>query len=297
MKTILITGSNGLVGQHLVSLFKQDSGYHIFATSRGANRLYDQDGYTYLSVDLLDAVAVEQLVLSIQPDIIIHSAALSLPDYCEQHMVDCWNTNVTATRFLIEAAKKAASFFLLLSTDFVFDGLNGPYSEQDTPNPVNYYGSSKVAAEKAVQESGLQWAIARTILVYGLADSHSRKTIVTLVKEGLESGKMLRLVNDQFRTPTLVTDLAKGCKNICDGEKTGIFHLSGREWFTPYEMGLAIAKHLNLDHLLITATDRHEFKEIAQRPPKTGFILDKAENELHYQPHTLAEGLQHIFPR
>jgi dTDP-4-dehydrorhamnose reductase len=296
MKTILITGSNGLVGQHLVYLLKQDPSYRVIATGRGVNRLYDQQGYTYIATDLLDAVAAEQLVLDTRPDIIIHAAALSLPDYCEQHMVDCWNTNVTATRFLIDAAKKTNSFFLLLSTDFVFDGLNGPYAEQNTPNPMNYYGSSKVAAEKAVQESHLRWAIARTILVYGLADSHSRKTIVTLVKEGLETGKMLQLVNDQFRMPTLVHDLAIGCKSICDGLHTGIYHLSGQEWFTPFEMGRAIAEHLQLDPHLIISSDRTQFKEIAQRPPKTGFILDKAQKELHYQPRTLQQGLALIFP-
>jgi dTDP-4-dehydrorhamnose reductase len=159
------------------------------------------------------------------------------------------------------------------------------------PNPVNYYGESKLAAEKAIINSTISWAILRTVLVFGVTPDMSRSNIVLWVKKSLEEGKTIHVVNDQWRTPTLAEDLAMGCFLAAQKKATGIYHISGEEMITPYEIAKQTAEYFNLDKSLIKLTDSKQFRQPAARPPKTGFIISKAKKELGYQPHTFKEGL------
>ncbi|TWI88672.1 SDR family oxidoreductase [Chitinophaga japonensis] len=289
---VLITGSNGLLGQHLVPLFVADGQYEVIAAGRGVNRLPSQEGYTYESVNLRTALSVQQLLEKHRPDIIIHTAAMTQVDECERNKDACWDTNVAATRYLIQAAEQYRPFFIFLSTDFVFDGLEGPYREEDPPNPLSYYGASKVAAERMVKNSQLPWAIVRTVLVYGTAIDMQRNNIISWVKNNLQQGKKIKVVDDQWRTPTLVQDLAEGCKLLADKQNKGIYHISGKEMLTPYEMAVQTAQFFKLDTRLIEKVNAKSFTQPAKRPAKTGFIIDKAVQELGYQPRSFAEGLE-----
>ncbi len=291
---VLITGSNGLLGQYLIQRLCSLPGYEVIATGRGQNRLKRQEGYQYESVNLADEAAVKGLIERHRPDAIVHAGAMTQADDCERNKDACWMANVTATRFLLQGAEKAGSFFLFLSTDFVFDGLGGPYREDDPVNPINYYGASKAAAERLVKQSKTEWAIARTVLVYGMADDPRRTNIITWVKSNLEQKKKLKVVVDQWRTPTLVQDLAEGCRLILDKRAQGVFHLAGKDMLTPYDMAVQVAQHLNLDTRLFEKVDATSFKQPAVRPAKTGFIIEKAEKELGYAPRTFAEGLNVI---
>lgn len=289
---VLITGSNGLLGQHLIPLFLQDGRYQVIATGRGPNRLPLQQGYVYEAVNLRDAASVNHLLEKHQPAVVIHAAAMTQVDDCERNKDACWDTNVGASRFLIQASERQGAFFVFLSTDFVFDGLQGPYSEDDPVNPISYYGSSKVAGERMVANSKLAaWAIVRTILVYGVAADPKRSNIITWVKNNLEQGKKLKVVEDQWRTPTLVQDLAEGCKLIVDKQAKGIFHISGDELLTPYDMAVQTAQYFNLDTKLLEKVNASTFTQPAKRPARTGFVIDKAK-ELGFKPHTFAEGLE-----
>lgn len=281
-----------MLGQYLVQKLAALPAYEVVATGRGANRLHLQNGYQYESVNLLDEAAVKGLVERHKPDAIVHAGAMTQADDCERSKDSCWNTNVTATRYLLQGAEKAGSFFLFLSTDFVFDGLEGPYREDDPVNPVNYYGASKVAAERIVRQAKVPWAIARTVLVYGLADDPRRSNIITWVKNNLEQKKKLKVVVDQWRTPTLVQDLAEGCKLILDKQAEGVYHISGRDMLTPYDMALQVATYLGLDTQLFEKVDASSFRQPAQRPAKTGFVIEKAERELGFSPHSFEEGLR-----
>jgi len=291
---VLITGSNGLLGQHLIPLFVADERYEVIAAGRGVNRLPSRQGYTYESVNLRNTVSVQQLLEKHHPDIIIHAAAMTQVDECERNKDACWDTNVAATRYLIQAAEKYNAFFLFLSTDFIFDGLEGPYREDDAPNPLSYYGASKVAAERMIRNSKLPWAIVRTVLVYGTAIDMQRSNIITWVKNNLQQGKKIKVVDDQWRTPTLVQDLAEGCKLVADKQATGIFHISGNEMLSPYEMAVQTAQFFKLDLRLIEKVNAKSFVQPAKRPAKTGFVIDKAVQELGYQPRSFAEGLEII---
>lgn len=292
MMKVLITGSNGLLGQYLVQRLSALPEYEVIATGRGANRLRRQDGYKYESVNLADEAAVKGLIERSQPEVIIHAGAMTQADDCERNKDACWMVNVTATRYLLQGAERTGAFFLFLSTDFVFDGLEGPYREDDPVNPVNYYGASKAAAERIVKQSKAAWAIARTVLVYGVADDPRRSNIITWVKSNLEQKKKLKVVNDQWRTPTLVQDLAEGCKLIIDKRAEGIFHLSGKDMLTPYDMAVQVAGYLELETKLLEKVDGSSFKQPAKRPAKTGFVIEKAEKELGYSPHSFEEGLK-----
>jgi dTDP-4-dehydrorhamnose reductase len=289
---VLITGSNGLLGQHLVPLFAQDKQYEVIAACRGVNRLPGQEGYTYESVNLRNAVSAQQLLEKHRPDVIIHAAAMTQVDECERNKDACWDTNVAATRYLVQAAEKYNAYFLFLSTDFIFDGLEGPYREDAPANPLSYYGASKVAAERLVKNSKLSWAIVRTVLVYGTAVDMQRSNIITWVKNNLQQGKKIKVVDDQWRTPTLVQDLAEGCKLVADKRSTGVYHISGREMLSPYEMAVQTAHFFKLDARLIEKVNAKTFVQPAKRPAKTGFVIDKAVQELGYQPHSFAEGLE-----
>lgn len=290
-KRILITGSNGLLGQKLVEMLVEKPSIETIATARGENRLPFHEGYQYLEMDITNPADVDRVLAATRPHVIIHTAAMTNVDQCEMEKEACWKLNVTAVEILIAACKKYNIFFEHLSTDFIFDGTSGPYSEEDLPNPVSFYGWSKYAAEKAVVNSDIQWAIARTVLVYGIAHDMSRSNIILWVKKSLEEGKAIKVVIDQFRTPTLAEDLALGCFLIADRQAQGIFHISGKDFLTPYEMAMMAADYFSLDKSLISPTDASAFSQPARRPPRTGFDLTKSRKVLGYEPHTFREGI------
>ena len=293
---ILLTGANGLLGRHLVKKLAE-KGYEVIATAKGESKINSigNGKVKFLSLDITDGAAVNKLMNEVKPDVLLHTAAMTQVDVCELNKIDCWNTNVTATRFLIDSAKETKSRIIFISTDFVFDGLHGPYKEEDEPNPVNYYGSTKLAAEKAVIQSGLDWAIVRTVLVVGNTEDGQRQNILTWVKEKLEKGETIKVVDDQVRTPTYVEDLADGIILILEKKSKGIFHIAGKDTLTPYQIARQTAEFLKLNSKLIEKSDASNFTQAALRPPTTGFKIDKAKKELSYQPHSFNEILKEVF--
>ena len=288
---ILVTGSNGLLGQKLIEKLAKNPNVDVLATARGENRLPFKENYSYASLDITDKQNVDEVIDTFKPDVVIHGAAMTNVDQCETEKEECWKLNVSATEYLLEAAERHNSFFLHVSTDFIFDGADGPYPEEAEANPVSFYGWSKYAAEKLVIHSKVKWAIARTVLVYGMAHDMSRSNIILWVKNSLESGKSINVVNDQWRTPTLAEDLADGCILIAEQHAEGIFNISGKDLLNPYQMAVMTADYFGLDKSLINEVDGTQFKQTAKRPAKTGFILDKAISKLGYNPKNFTEGI------
>lgn len=290
MPKVLITGSNGLLGQKLVSLLADDTAYQVIATGRGDNR-NPAGAYTYLTMDITKEVDIQQVIDNQKPDFVVNTAAMTHVDQCQLHPKDCWKQNVQAVEYLVSSCAKSGSFLLHLSTDFIFDGAAGPYKEDDDPNPLSYYAESKLASEKIIKNATIRWAIARTMLVYGVAHDMSRSNIILWVKSNLEQNKPIKVVSDQWRMPTLAEDLATGCKLIIDQKAEGVFHLSGKDMLTPYDIALKTAAFFELDSSLITEVDGSIFSQPAKRPARTGFILDKAYRQLDYKPRSFDEGL------
>ena len=293
-KTLLITGSNGLLGQKLLYNLIRRNTHKLVATSRGPNRLKNTQGYKYFDLDITDKESVNDILKLCKPDVIIHTAAMTNVDQCELNHEDCDELNVEAVSNLINAIKENQldSHFIHLSTDFIFDGKSGPYKEEDVPAPISYYGESKLKAEKLVQQSGLKWAIARTVLVYGIVDEMSRSNIVLWAKNALEKGQPINVVNDQFRTPTLAEDLAEGCILIADKQAEGIFNISGGDFMSVLELVNRVADFFKLDKSIVNPSTSEGIKQPAKRPPITGFDISKARSILSYKPHSFEEGLQ-----
>lgn len=292
MKKILITGSNGLLGQKLIDLILNTKGFDLIATSKGKNRHAIQQGYTYTPMDITQAQEVATIINTYKPDIVIHTAAITNVDICHTKPELCWQVNVTAVAYLIDACRKANAKLIHLSTDFIFDGKSGPYTEEAEPNPLSYYGQSKWAAEQLIMQSGIKWVILRTILVYGVVKDLSRSNIVLWAKAALQKGETINVVNDQWRTPTLAEDLATICLLAAQKNAQGVYNASGKNMLSILELVQAVADFYSLDKSLIQSISSASLNQAAVRPAKTGFILDKAVVDLGYTPHSFTDGLK-----
>lgn len=288
---ILITGSNGLLGQKLLHKLRCDNTIHLIATSKGKNRVSVKDGYLYIPLDVTIKLDVKRIITEQKPNVIINTAAMTNVDVCEEKRRDCDVLNVDAVGYLANICTTLDIHLIQLSTDFIFDGENGPYTEQDKPNPLSYYGLSKLKSEMLLQDYNVKWTILRTIIVFGVAENLSKGNIVLWAKDALEKGEPLNIIDDQFRAPTLAEDLADICILAAKKKAFGIFNASGKDIMSIYEMVERIAKYYgkSTDNLsrITTAT----LNQKAVRPPRTGFVLDKSINELGYKPHSFEECL------
>jgi dTDP-4-dehydrorhamnose reductase len=291
-KRILVTGSNGLLGQKLVELIRQQPEVELIASSRGANKLAAlYPDLHFVALDVTDRAQVQHVLSAEQPTHLIHTAAMTNVDECELNHASCWLQNVTAVEHLVEACEQLNIHLTHVSTDFIFSGEQGPLTEEAVPGPINFYGESKLAAEQAVQASSARWAIVRTVLVYGIAHNYGRTNIVLWVRDSLKAGKQINVVDDQFRTPTLAEDLAQGCWLVARHDAGGVYNISSSELLTPYQMALQVADYFQLNKELIIKADGSTFSQPAKRPPRTGFIISKAQRDLGYKPHTFQEGI------
>lgn len=291
MKKVLITGSNGLVGQRLVHFLSQDRAFDVLATSKGINRLTQADNYGYYPLDITNKEDVARVMQIFQPEIVIHSAAMTQVDDCEVNKPLCWEVNVKATENLAQWSERLDAKFIYLSTDFVFDGQQTLYQETDVPHPISYYGKSKYTAEQILQKMNLDWAIVRTILVYGYAEAMQRSNIVSWVIQSLKEGKNIKVVNDQLRMPTFADDLARGIVMLLHKKGSGIYNMSGINQLSVYQFAQKVAQVWQLSTHLIEPTSSKTLNQIGKRPPSTGFILLKAQTELGYKPHEITEAL------
>ncbi|MBC8409552.1 MAG: SDR family oxidoreductase [Rhodobacteraceae bacterium] len=288
-KRILITGSNGLLGQKLILALRSNN--EVLATSVGANRMKDTRAYAYQSLDVTDEQAVHQIVAQFKPEAIINTAAMTNVDGCEDDKAACDRLNVHAVQYLADACSEVGAHLVHVSTDFVFDGENGPYKESDAVNPLSYYGLSKWKSEQLLQKHSCRWTVLRTIIVYGIVDNMSRGNIVLWGRGALQKGEPLNIIDDQFRSPTLAEDLAQACVLAIQKGAIGVYNASGKDVMSIFEMVERMADFYGCDKSIINRISTATLNQTAKRPPKTGFVLDKAINELGYQPHSFEEGL------
>ena len=289
---VVITGSNGLLGQNLIDLLlKEKDKYYVVGFSRGINRSGRAD-FEYVSIDITNQLKLQKELKRVAPDFIINTAAMTNVDACENDKEKCYDLNVNVVQYLTDYCNDYNSHLIHLSTDFIFDGKQGNYTEVDTPNPLSYYGETKLKSEKILEKSSINYTILRTILVYGLVNDMSRSNIVLWVKESLEKRKEITIVDDQFRTPTYVEDLAISCKLSIDKKATGIFNVSSSQLLSIYEIAIEIADSFGLDKSLIKPISTATLNQTAPRPAKTGFNLAKTNKVLGLFPKTFKEDLQ-----
>lgn len=299
---ILIIGANGFTGRRMLIRFSAGSGlagglaYTVAGSSLHPD-LLPGSGYRFIPADLLDDPAVEEMIRTVAPDVVVNTSALSVPDYCEQHRSEAYAMNVSAVRHLAECCERANCRLIHLSTDFVFDGRGRTlYTETDRPAPVNYYGETKWLGEQAVAEICRRYAIVRVVVVYGKTLPGQHGNVLQLVKTRLENKQPVRVVSDQWRTPTWVEDICSGVELLIASGANGIFHICGRECLSIAEIAYRVADYFRLDRSLILPVTTAEMKETTLRPAFSGLSIEKAMRELGYAPHTLEEGLKEWMP-
>ena len=292
MKKVLVTGSNGLLGQKLTDLYLLEAGIELIATGRGANRYPLKQGYLYEELDITNRSQVMDIFNKYRPDCIIHTAAMTNVDACELDHEACVLQNIDAVQNVVDMAKNINAHLVHLSTDFIFDGKAGPYKEDAVPNPLSFYGESKLKAEQIVMKGSENWAIARTVLVYGLVADMSRTNIVLWAKDALEHKKSIKVVDDQYRTPTLAEDLALGCRLLEKHEARGIYNISGKDYLNIYELVSRVANYFGYSMDNVERVNSTTLNQPAKRPPVTGFDISKANKELGYKPHSFEEGIE-----
>jgi dTDP-4-dehydrorhamnose reductase len=288
---VLITGSNGLLGQKIVKQLL-NSKVPFIASSQGENRNPDCPEEVYRKMDISSHVEISTVFQEIKPTHVIHTAALTNVDYCELNPELCYALNLEATSILINKAIEINAHFQLLSSDFIFDGENGPYAETDAPNPLSHYAKSKWQAEQLLHLGSYNnWSIVRTIIVYGQGNQLSRSNLILWAKESLLAQQEISVIDDQFRAPTWADDLAWACIRICQLGKLGVYNACGPETLSIYEIVLRIATFYNCDKNLIKKINSKHLNQAAIRPPKTGLVLTKSLNEFGYSPKLLEETL------
>jgi dTDP-4-dehydrorhamnose reductase len=250
---------------------------------------------TYYNIELTDVRNVENLFDLTRPDAVIHTAAMSKPDECAANPSLCKANNIEATQHLLEAATKVGTqHFVYLSTDFIF-GEGGPHAEDDVPAPLNLYGASKLEAEQMVVASKIRNTVIRPVFMYGPVWENLRPSFIQWVAGKLLNGEPIKVVTDQARTPTYIGDLCWGIQKIIKDQVPGTFHLAGKDIVSPYDMAVAVAKHLNLPLGLIEPVTASTFPEPVKRAGRSGLKIDKAVSMLGYAPHSFAEALQKCF--
>ena len=290
---VLVTGANGLLGQALVDRMAASSDLDVLATARDDAPRFAPSTCDYRPMDVTAPDAVEAVFADVDPDVVVNCAAVSDVTACEEDRNRAWAVNARAVKRLAKHCADRRARLVQVSTDFVFNGKRGPYDESARPDPVNYYGRTKLAGENALREVGLSdWALVRTVLLYGTGQSLSRSNVVQWMIDRLSAGEPIHVVTDQWRTPTYVHDLADGLARVVERDKTGIYHISGRELVTIHELAETVADVFGFDDALIDPVESDYFDDAVERPPRTGFIILKAETELGYDPHPLEEGLR-----
>jgi dTDP-4-dehydrorhamnose reductase len=291
LKRILITGSNGLLGQRLSMMLSGQTEYEVLNTSIERSFVFDDHLYDYTQLDITQRSDVKSLISSFQPDVILNAAAATNVDWCESNREDAWKINVTAVENLAEGARKVGAKLIHVSTDYVFDGKNGPYDEQAKLNPLSYYGKTKLASENSVQSAGINYSIVRTVVLYGLGIGVKANFVLWVVKS-LREGKRIRIVDDQYANPTYVCDLASAMIKLAETNHNGIFHICGSDWINRHEFTVKIAEIYGLDTSLIDRIKTADLKQPAPRPLQSGFITLKAQTQLGMKFLSATEGLK-----
>lgn len=281
------------MGQKIAYNLSNEGANDVFLCSSSDNRIAPL-GFPFSKVDITDRVALSRLFWQVKPNVVFNTAAIASPDACFYNTERAMAVNVDGAKNIAELSTLHNAHLVHFSTDFVFNGCKPYLTEEEKPDPVNYYGFTKLESEKLVNAFAASYAIVRTISVYGYLPTLTRSNFILRLKAALEAGKEYRVPNDQFRTPTFVEDLANVSIKIGREGFSGLFHIAGREGLTNYEFALEAAKVFNLNSKLIIPVSSLELEEKAVRPLNTGFDITKARSVLGYSPTSIFDGLTQV---
>ncbi len=287
---ILVFGSNGMLGQRLIEYLSSQkvellaSSFEDFSYNKNVD---------YKQCDIADRNKTKKLIFEFCPDFIINAAAYTNVDKSETERETAWKVNVKAVEYMAESARILDSHIIQISSDYIFDGENGPYLENASPNPIGYYGRTKLASENVLKLYAVKNTIIRTNVLYG-PTHFGRPDFVKWVIDSLKNKNQIRIVTDQINNPTFIDDLVKAIVRILEISKEGTFNIGGQEFLSRFDFTLRIADYFNLDKSLIIPILTKDLNQPARRPLKSGLITIKAQSELGYRPHSIEETFQII---
>jgi dTDP-4-dehydrorhamnose reductase len=287
-KTIFITGTNGLLGQKLCRDFS--ASYKVIAADLQPDNLVSFPNLSYETLDITDRRSLEFHIRFYKPLVIINAAAYTDVDGCETHRTKAWAANVGGVKNLVRACHKHGAKLIHLSTDYIFDGESGPYSEDDPPNPVSFYGETKLESEKAIKESGIDFIIVRTNVLYGFGKNVKKNFLLWLL-EKLSVGEKLKIVTDQLNNPTLADNLSECILEMVERNLSGIFHIGGAEYLSRYDFAQKVAEVFGFKEAEIAPIKTESLKQKAKRPSKGGLKILKAQGILKTKLLKVNEGL------
>jgi dTDP-4-dehydrorhamnose reductase len=284
MKRLFITGGSGLLG----SKFQYVAGdTHEIITTYHKN-----PGENSVQFDVTNEKDVAEKITSLNPDAVVHAAALTNVDYCEDHPDEAWNINAKGTDNVAKACEKVGSKLVYVSTDFVFDGERGMYREDDETNPLGHYARTKLEGENFLKEHhDLNYAVARVSVLYGW---HTRMNFVTWVINELKNGNEINIVTDQYNSPTLADNAAEAMIKIIEMDKTGVYHTVGDERINRFDFAVNIAEVFDLDSSLINPIKSTNFVQKAKRPKDSSLNVEKVQKDLGIKMLNTKEGLKYM---
>ncbi len=286
MKKLLITGASGLLGRSLV----KHCASRFNVTGTYLNREFKPDNCRLYKLDLTDNAELENLLDQIRPAVVIHTGGISSIEYCEKHQQEAEEVNYRATAQLAAFCTQRGIRLVYLSTDMVFDGEKGDYSETDNPSPINHYGQTKFLAEKAIGEICENYAIARINLVYGHGEA-VKKTITDRILIAKWSGKPYPVYMNQVRSPISLDVASRALRELAEGEYQGVVHLGGKEASDRWNFAVKLITFMKIDPTIIEEAELPE--DISSIYPRnTSFNVERAATELKTDMLTLDEGLK-----
>lgn len=285
MDKLLVIGGSGLIGQKVMELGR--SKYEVFGTYNS----HKLDDPNMLKMDVAKRAETFEIVQKLKPDFIIDTHTLPNIDYCEKHTDEAWEVNVNGTRNIAEAAKEAGAKFAHISTDIVFDGSKADYTEDDKPNPVNYYAKTKWMGEVITQSTDPNSVIVRTSVVYGKGGIGKVPFAIWLIGK-LRNNEEVKSVTDQYNNPTLADQVAEAIMKLFEKDEAGIFHVTGKDCVNRYEFSKAVARTFALNSELIVPVTSAEFNQVARRPVKLQMNTSKIEKVAGMRMQHVEEGLK-----
>jgi len=284
---ILVVGANGLLGQRLISFYTEKQNIELMGCSiENKSALL---GTAYVKCDITSREEVKKLVFDFYPDVVINAAGFTNVDQSEKERETAWKINVKGVEYLTEACRTIDAKIIQISTDYIFNGINGPYDENAKVDPLGYYGRTKLASENALRIGAVTYSVIRTNVLYGIANS--RPDFVRWVINSLNDKKQIRVVTDQINNPTFVEDIVQAINKIIELDKYNLYNIGGKDFLNRFEFAVIIADYFNLDKSLILPIVTEELKQPAKRPLKSGLITMKAETELGFKPRSINEAL------
>lgn len=288
---ILLTGASSSPGyKTLIELSRK--GYEVYAIYNTHPISAEGLEFKPIKMDLREYDRLADLFNGVRPEMVIHMAAIGDVNLCEEDKGLAWEVNVEVTRALARLSKKYGARFLYLSSDYVFDGERGMYKEDDVPNPINFYGLTKLIAEEIVKSVLNDYIIVRTSSIYGLG--MGRKNFGKFLIEALSRGEEVKAITDQWLSPTLNTLLAKAIVELIEKDARGIYHVAG-ERVSRYEFALRLAERFGFDKSLIKPAKMKDFSWRARRPRDSSLDVSKAKSVISTKFYSLDHSLNVLY--